>query len=96
MNKPKFTPGPWEVLWSEGLDSVAVARKDDMSLPFAKVYKDQVKDNRLENAKLIAAAPYMLDGLLEIKALLQDGQDAPLGTIENIIDDCIKKARWEE
>lgn len=83
MNKPKHTPGPWCALKYPDVKSWTVAAQGSVA---SKIKTEQ-------DARLIAAAPEMLEALEQIKGLLPDIEgEGPLGTIENIIDHAIAKA----
>lgn len=79
MDKPKFTPGPWEqshreVMGRDGLFTV-VYRADDPDNLIASLHWHSVKTDkgwttdRAANAHLIAAAPDMYEALEDTAAL---------------------------
>lgn len=90
MKQPKHTPGPWIVeTYHNGLFKII------KELDKTKSLSGQVWTRIEADAQLIAAAPEMLEALEYIKQLLSDGENA-MQTIENVIDDAIKKARGEK
>lgn len=103
MSKQIHYPSPWEfeeepngqdfvTIQHEGCAICEVRGTDDMSC----VEEDEVEDVRLQciaNAKLIAAAPDMLDALYELRAHFTSvGWNAKDSGVIRIIDSAIKKA----
>lgn len=81
MNKNKHTPGPWIEVYNECADETSVqdAQGTKVAIPFG------------HNARLIAAAPELLEALEFASRWLKDrhGQDFKR------IDDAIRKAKGE-
>lgn len=65
MNEPKFTPGPWHVLYDELLDEYRCIIHNEKNFLIAIVSLavirrgETYKEKQLANAHLIAAAPEM-------------------------------------
>lgn len=90
MEKLKHTPGPWKSIDVTSENTAVYHRIDagEIAIGFAGIYKLKDKSQSEANAKLIAAAPDLLEALLNIE------NDA--GTIPESIwkmrNDAIKKA----
>lgn len=95
----KHTPGPWEVLHSKPLDTIAIAAKSGFSIPLAVLQKDNYLDNRMDNATLIAAAPDLLATLIWCAKLLVDPKpihDSQKLIALEMINRTFKKVNGEE
>ena len=92
----KHTPGPWmfdATLKGDGSfgGSYIVSNNAKRTWPLAEVYRE-------DNARLIAAAPELLDALKDARNAYQQMFDVmPVAwqTIDNIICDAISKATGE-
>lgn len=99
----KGTPGPWKATFHETLNTRELACIENVGYDgepsglHLMVSYLQEKDVNRANAKLIAAAPELLEALVELKkwvGKLQDwnGQDPPC----ELVDNAIKKATGHE
>ena len=75
--KLKHTPGPWRVdhqvkRTTAGTQFIQVVDKDDVEVSYIYLYKDTAE----ANARLVAAAPDLLDALMHVVALLHATYDA--------------------
>ena len=78
MGESKHTPGPWITFQPRGDGSVPV-RTDGLGLTICYVHDGAICD-ALVNARLIAAAPELLDALRDARSMLAtveviDGED---------------------
>lgn len=108
MSKPKFTPGPWEVVLDfpphERLYVRTHRKKKDEFFDFEKCicgcgFPNGVCDggNRKANAYLISAAPEMYEIIAELEEMAFSGC-ASVEDVQNLIQRAIfiaKKARGE-
>lgn len=109
MSKQSHTPGPWhyirqsndngEPVYSVGSEYAEGENKHIARVATAAGWSDvDGKTHRVErpaeaNARLIAAAPEMLEALQQVLGLLPDIEgEGPLSTIENILEYAIAKA----
>lgn len=75
MNNPKHTPGPWSVLYSS--NKYPSIHAGETKTPIAVLYEyvsetdRDLLDNAEANARLIAAAPELLEALENIAASLR-------------------------
>lgn len=70
MSEVKHTPGPWEV--SKGFHKNRIADSDDAAIGYALGSNDEAE----ANARLIAAAPEMLEALYEAEEYFDNRADA--------------------
>lgn len=95
--KIKHTPGPWNVVCIEGLSDWAFlgvgsekSTKTVCHIQFEAIIEDgnvSIPDECKANAKLIAAAPELLELLIKIS----NGDGFIFGKMRNDINDLIKK-----
>lgn len=64
----KHTPGPWV---STDIPSEPIVRSDELDVSVALCF-DVTGDEQLANARLIAAAPDLLEALKAVKTILED------------------------
>ena len=79
MEKEVHTPGPWEAAWESGDKDIYIGELGyaDYRNCFARVDYDDVDHAEAEaNARLIAAAPELLEALDELHAKAVVGTDA--------------------
>lgn len=75
----KHTPGPWKLLKFGDFEHYTVTNQEGthgFHLGIAQVsfgYSEPAETEQHANAKLIAAAPELLDALRDLKALVRDG-----------------------
>mgnify|MGYP003649683979 CR=1 FL=1 len=74
--KLKHTPAPWQLSTIDGEDCLMVGGGDDGSMIVADIRTDDPHDVVEANARLIAAAPDLLDALMHVVALLHATYDA--------------------
>ena len=74
--KLKHTPAPWQLSTIDGEDCLMVGGGDDGSMIVADIRTDDPHDVVESNARLIAAAPDLLDALMHVVALLHATYDA--------------------
>ena len=92
QEKTKHTPGPWEKGENGFGDIMMVYCDDELGSAVAdcsvKHYMKLTIDERLANAKLIAAAPSLLQSLIELvdvmPSITPDHQEARVKAIESI------------
>lgn len=85
----KHTPGPWT--WGESYNGLYGSGKDNEVLRFAPyegMYLDWGSKSRDANARLIAAAPELLEALKLARSIIGHPDDAH----SKLIDAAIKKA----
>jgi hypothetical protein len=77
--KLKHTPAPWQlstiVGWLDGEDCLMVGGGDDGSMIVADIRTDDPRYVVAANARLIAAAPDLLDALMQALLLLKHACD---------------------
>jgi hypothetical protein len=91
MTEPKHTPGPWQ---SHRVGTVSAGQYLIMIKPVrGGAVQKAAEQERLANARLIAAAPEMLAILQELaeSAVYWSEYDVPLGIVDRI-NDAIRKA----
>ena len=74
--KLKHTPAPWQLSTIDGEDCLMVGGGDDGSMIVADIRTDDPHDVVEANARLIAAAPDLLDALMHVVALLHATHNA--------------------
>lgn len=87
MRQTKHTPGPWSVLWSS--NTFPSIHAGPTSVPVASLYAHtpsrsdrDIFENAEANARLIAAAPELLEALNGIQNALQNyNQTAPVNEL---------------
>ncbi len=94
MEEFKHTKGPWKIVkaYQDELkcDMMSIQRDkkgDNISESVCGIFR--MKDIDKANAKLIAAAPELLEALIKIKSMGGFGADGEIG---KIINEAIKKA----
>ena len=110
MNEVKHTPGPWEAWFSD--DRKSIVQSDtgcggDWTI--ATVYKEGPRKHEARaNAKLIAAAPDLLDALIEARRILETASRyfpksiknsdrfSLLNVLANAVNPAIEKAKGEK
>lgn len=94
MIEPKFTPGPWSLLFND--KTKVVLEQQGVAVFIADTYAGFTKseEEQKANAALIAAAPEMYEGLKEIRDVME--KDGRFGRTVEAIDKLLKKARSEE
>ena len=97
--KSKHTPGPWKVFNSKYADKPGIETDDETFsvVVFGKISESCGVDGRTEdekqaNAKLIAAAPDLLEALQAIVNWLESPADALSDKDFNAAKEAIKKA----
>lgn len=100
--KIKHTPGPWNVVCIEGLSDLAFlgvgsekSTKAVCHIHFEEIIEDgnvSIPDECKANAKLIAAAPELLNQLLKSRELLVQNGFHTWSYVVIDIDSAIKKA----
>lgn len=91
----KHTPGPWNIVESNKVDEESHIQTDLKSICRLWI---QMDGQDMANARLIAAAPELLDALKDARNAYQQMFDVmPVAwqTIDNIICDAISKATGE-
>lgn len=87
------TPGPWFNTWA---NRITPTKNSDGSDSIAHVYDRKNMAEYIANARLIAAAPKMLDGLKttrsNIVSLRDAGLPGPLTEWLRVVDEAIAKA----
>ena len=68
--KLKHTPAPWQLSTIDGEDCLMVGGGDDGSMIVADIRTDDPHDVVEANARLIAAAPNLLDALTSLVAVM--------------------------
>lgn len=102
----KFTPGPWKVTHNGYANAPYLIHHVESGTDVAEVYCDESPDQPTQtaNARLIAAAPEMLDALIFCMQELRqyDNANSPDGPMEEarlfaikIAKEAIKKAGGE-
>lgn len=93
MNEPKFTPGPWSLLFND--KTKVVLEQQGVAVFVADTYACFTKseEEQKANAALIAAAPEMYEGLKEIRDVME--KDGRFCRTVEAIDKLLKKARGE-
>lgn len=93
MNMPKFTPGPWSLLFND--KTKVVLEQQGVAVFVADTYAGFTKseEEQKANAALIAAAPEMYEGLKEIRDVME--KDGRFCRTVEAIDKLLKKARGE-
>ena len=71
MTDKKHTPGPWKA-WQPRADESVPVRTDGLGITIAYVHQGAIT-NAQSNARLIAAAPEMLEALILAEELYQLG-----------------------
>ena len=94
MSEPKFTPGPWSILFND--KTKVVLEQQGVAVFVADTYAGFTKSEEEQNANaaLITAAPEMYEGLKEIRDVME--KDGRFGRTVEAIDKLLKKARGEE
>lgn len=97
----KYTPAPWNTPWSDDEPHRYVLGRGDMLI--ADCYADTAEDFGLPdpeeyqaNAKLIAAAPELLSGLVSILEILRSGKPVDAINDAHWIEMLIEKATGEQ
>lgn len=93
MNEPKFTPGPWSILFND--KTKVVLEQQGVAVFVADTYAGFTKseEEQKANAALIAAAPEMYEGLKEIRDVME--KDGRFCRTVEAIDKLLMKARGE-
>jgi len=98
MSKPKHTPGPWKVEQTIGQtnfnpDYASITAPDDPdgAVNFVCLVESETLNNQT-NARLIAAAPDMLNALHFIKTWLDENEGLTFRTV----DEAINKAEGKD
>ena len=74
--KLKHTPAPWQLSTIDGEDCLMVGGGDDGSMIVADIRTDDYWDGVVAaNARLIAAAPDLLDAFMQATILLKHAHD---------------------
>ena len=73
--KLKHTPAPWQLSTIDGEDCLMVGGGDDGSMIVADIRTDDPHNVVRANARLIAAAPDLLDALMQATILLKHAHD---------------------
>ena len=76
----KHTPGPWTLASLYDGKTIYVAGSDHISVASLRPHPERTEEARAANARLIAAAPEMLDGLVKAADTFADLEKA-LGMI---------------
>lgn len=76
MTEAKHTPGPWIADGSKWRGQITVRRAGDIPSPIADMWLNG--DDPAANARLIAAAPDMMEALHKVERALVDGALVPL------------------
>ena len=94
MNEPKFTPGPWSLLFND--KTKVVLEQQGVAVFVADTYACFTKseEEQKANAALIADAQEMYEGLKEIRDVME--KDGRFCRTVEAIDKLLKKARGEE
>lgn len=72
MNNPKYTPGPWKLEPIKGTHYQIIAVSTDVVTPIAQTIADEREGvNGEANARLIAAAPELLEALKKAMSIKQ-------------------------
>lgn len=100
MSESKHTPGPWifdgDLVWAASIDGyVANTRTEDMTSG-ENIAKRDALEQIEANARLIAAAPDLLDALKSIVMSAEIGNAAILGPLLVSARAAIAKATGEE
>ena len=108
MSNPKHTPGPWVAVYSPKLKTAGVVLNEQYPTTIQVEYANSSDSDHYEaNARLIAAAPCMLEALIQSRGLIIQlcndiknnyGLDLDVNTLIRVrgIDDAIAKARGEK
>ena len=110
----KYTPGPWEVRWGRkpyGIGPEGTDPDSQLGLDIGHVFRSHVRGHREQqegNARLIAAAPDMLEALQFVQKALadwRDGEDSTQHPVHGVlsleevkycvVDEVIRKALGE-
>ena len=93
MIEPKFTPGPWSILFND--KTKVVLEQQGVAVFVADTYAGFTKseEEQKANAALIAAAPEMYEGLKEIRDVME--KDRRFCRTVEAIDKLLMKARGE-
>lgn len=93
MIEPKFTPGPWSILFND--KTKVVLEQQGVAVFVADTYAGFTKseEEQKANAALIAAAPEMYEGLKEIRDVIE--KDGRFCRTVEAIDKLLMKARGE-
>lgn len=96
MSVTKHTPGPWEWdgnVWAYDADNEApwLVQSPWQSVESKTVLKGSIKCDSEADARLIAAAPELLEALVKLAALY-DAMGAPTGPCRLMADAAIAKA----
>ncbi|HJH05434.1 MAG TPA: hypothetical protein K8W19_15615 [Victivallis vadensis] len=93
MIEPKFTPGPWSILFND--KTKVVLEQQGVAVFVADTYAGFTKseEEQKANAALIAAAPEMYEGLKEIRDVME--KDGRFCRTVEAIDKLLMKARGE-
>ena len=88
MSKFKHTPGPW---YAERYKGLVSNESLEIICQFFSRHEDDFRNSEA-NAKLIAAAPDMLEALESIQDILYSPGLIDAGNLRRIVDSAIKKA----
>lgn len=93
MIEPKFTPGPWSILFND--KTKVVLEQQGVAVFVADTYAGFTKseEEQKANAALIAAAPEMYEWLKEIRDVME--KDGRFCRTVEAIDKLLMKARGE-
>jgi hypothetical protein len=89
MSAPNYTPGPWNV--TGDLATISGTRPGD-PYTFTVAETCGYKEEREANARLIAAAPELLEAIIELSHWAEMQPGMPQGTFE-IVRAAIAKAK---
>jgi hypothetical protein len=91
-NKFKHTPGPWKIFYPEnsdcglGIDTANSNASIVVMDTEAGIYSAETREEDLANAKLIAAAPDLLDALQKLTKQVQ--KDCSIGSDPKYLELC--------
>ncbi len=93
---PTHTKGPWEIKPWDGYERIAVRATVTNPLTGCDNWKELLNVQSIPDARLIAAAPDLLEALIEIDQYLQGcaGCCYPTGLFD-VVQSAIAKARGE-
>lgn len=92
MTQSKHTPTPWELRQSSGNGNYFLYSENSKKTPFCGVNSLPKEGNGLSNARLIAAAPELLEALC---LLVYDAKGKGITERMAIAEKAIAKARGE-
>lgn len=94
MKKPKHTPGPWEAKIDPELEQFFIRASNGDKVAHAAIFKGRPIERRSDleiesNARLIAAAPELLEALKAVQVAQRKGTYADAFAL---VDAAVKKA----